>query len=109
MRAAHAGLKHASAPYRNSEALCDIMDGEGLRKATDAADLDVDDATGTQLQSRFCITRIVNGFVQAERGFEHLLQTRVKVEVVVPQRLLDHQQLESVEALHVLLVRQCIR
>ncbi len=37
-------------------------------------------------------------FVQADGGIQTLLQHGVKVEVVRPQRLLDHEQLELIEA-----------
>ena len=43
------------------------------------------------------IAGVVDGFVQADRGPQLLLQAGVVVDVVVPQRLLDHQQIELVE------------
>src|SRR3974390_1459291 len=77
------------------------MQSNGSGNPADAADLDVDDAAGTQLQRGFGIPRTSNGLVEADGSLDGLLQPRVEIEGVVPQRLLDHKQLESVEGLQV--------
>ena len=45
------------------------------------------------------IPRAPNGLIQADCGLKLLLQFRVKVKVVAPQWLLDHQQMEWFEFL----------
>ena len=43
-----------------------------------------------------------DGFIKADRGAQFFLQARVIVDVVVPQWLLDHEQIELVELAQVL-------
>src|SRR5208283_5677847 len=82
------------------------MDGNGLGEATNASDLNVDNAASAQLQCSLGVAGTADGFVEAERSLQLPLKARVEVEVIAPKRLLDHQQLESVEAHKVLGVSQ---
>ena len=70
------------------------MHGDRLGEASDPPDLDVDDAARAQFEGGFGVARAADGFIQADRRLQVLLQSRVEVEIVAPQRLLDHQQLE---------------
>ena len=78
------------------------MDGNRIRESADTADLDVHDSTRSEFQRSFGVARTANRLVQANRGLELLLKTCMEVEVITPQGLLDHQQLETVERLQVL-------
>jgi hypothetical protein len=44
----------------------------------------------------------VDGLIQADAGFQLFLQASMKIKVVMPERLLDHQQVESVKLFQVL-------
>src|SRR5258708_37383533 len=74
------------------------MDGDRLAEAADAADLDVDDAAGLHIDGGEGVAPVANRFVQTNVRFEAFLQHGAKVEVVVPERLLDHEQIELVPA-----------
>src|SRR5215469_16462485 len=78
------------------------MDTFCLREASDSADFDVDDAASTEFQGSFRIAGIANGFVQADPGPELFLQAGMKIDVVVPQWLFDHHQVELIELPQVL-------
>src|SRR5208283_5539079 len=97
-----AGFKHASAPHGNIVALGDIVDFLGLGETADAADFNVDDAAGACLKCEIGVARVVNGFVESDRGLDLFLQPSMQLDFVVPQRLLNHQQLERVEFTQVL-------
>ncbi len=76
--------------------------------AADAAQLDVDDFAGADFDGRAGVLDIVNAFVEADRRFELALQRGVGVDVVVAERLLDHDQVEGVELLQQRRVFQAI-
>src|ERR1035438_6425243 len=65
-----AGLEHAAAPDRNAGGLRDIVDAFGLAESGDAAELDVDDAAGVQLDGLLGVTRGANALVEADGGLE---------------------------------------
>ena len=50
----------------------------------------------------------MNRFVETDPGFELLLQSGMEVKVVVPKRLLNHEQIELVELLQMLHVVECV-
>ena len=106
--AADAGLEHAAAPDRDAALFGGVVDGDGLGEAADAADLDVDDAAGLHVDGGECVAAVANGFVETDAGVEALLQHGVEVEVVVPERLLDHEQVELVPAGDVVEVRHAV-
>jgi hypothetical protein len=49
-------------------------------------------------QGNGCLARVDDGLVEANRGAQFFLQAGVIEDVVVPKRLLDHQQVELIEA-----------
>ena len=55
------------------------------------------------------ITSVIDRLIQADRGLQLLLQPGVEIQVVVPQRLLDHQQSKLVEFLQVLDIIKSVR
>src|SRR5271169_4204836 len=97
MGAADARLEHASAPYRDAAFLRRIVYGDGLGESTDASQLEVDDLARLHLDGGQRITAVANGFVEADGCLQALLEHGMVVEIVVPQRLLDHEQIESVK------------
>src|ERR1700677_754711 len=56
MGAADARLEHAPAPYWNPALLGRVVNGDGFRKTSHAAQLDVDDLAGLHLDSRQSVT-----------------------------------------------------
>src|SRR5215468_7419329 len=109
MGAADARLEHSAAPHGYLRPLGYIVDRNCLTEAAYTPDLDVDDAAGAQLGRGLSVAAPVNRFIQADRRLQLLLQLRVEVEVVMPQRLLDHQEVETVELAQVLDLVQCVR
>src|SRR5215471_3119826 len=109
MGAADARLEHSAAPHRYLRPLGYIVDRNCFIEAAYAPDLDVDDAAGAQLGRGLSVAAPVNRFIQADRRLQLLLQLRVEVEVVMPQRLFDHQQVEAVELSQVIDLVQCVR
>src|SRR5271155_3801858 len=72
------------------------MHGDSFAEASDTTDLDIDDAAGLHGDGCERVTAIADGFIEAYGGLEALLQQGVEVEVVPPERLLDHEQVETV-------------
>ena len=73
------------------------MDLLGFREAANAADFDVDDAACAGLHSNGRGARADDRLVEANGGAQFFLQASVVENVVVPERLLDHQQIELIE------------
>src|SRR6516225_10106563 len=93
-----AGFEHAPAPDGNplGPAICLNVARAGV--AADAAEFDVDDAAGAELDGGLRIAKVGNGFIEAQHGFDLLLQLGVRVNVVPPQRLFHHEQVVVIEA-----------
>src|ERR1700723_977120 len=108
MGAADARLEHTAAPDWDAALLGRVVDGDGFGKSPHAAKLDVDDLAGLHLDGGQSVTAVVNGFVEADGGLQALLQQGVVEEVVVPEGLLDHEQVEGVELNEVVDVFQLV-
>src|SRR5580693_7981960 len=108
VRAADAGFQHASAPDRNGFLLAKIVDAAGCGVSADAAQLHIDDFAGADFDGGAGVLDVMDAFVEADRSFELALQRGVRIDVVVAQRLLDHDQVEGVEPLQVRSVFQAI-
>ena len=78
--------------------LRDIVDALGFGEAAHAAELDVDDAAGVHRDGLLGVMRRADAFVETDRRFELGLQLGVIDDLVVRQRLLDHHQIEFVQA-----------
>src|SRR5438045_4651656 len=102
MDAPNAGFQHSAAPVGDSVPLGNIVHLDGLTEASNPTYLYIDDPAGMQFSSSFGIARVANGLVQADRGLELLLQLGMKIEIVVPHGLFNHEQLDAVELLEVL-------
>ena len=70
VRAADARLQHAAAPDRNAGRLRDVVDLLRFGEAADAAQLDVDDAAGPQLDRLLGVMRGADALVEADRRLE---------------------------------------
>src|SRR5579859_5338471 len=102
MGAANAGFEHATAPHGDVVVAADIMNFDGFGESADASDFSVDDAACAALKGKGGGAGVHDRFVEADRSAQFFLQTRVVVDVVVPKRLLDHQQIELIEEPEVL-------
>ncbi len=98
MGASDAAFEHTAAPDGDAFFLGGIVDGYGLTESSDAAVFDVDDAAGLHINGGQRITAVADGFIQADGRSDAFLQHGVVVEVVVPERLLDHEQVEGIES-----------
>src|SRR6266852_9115919 len=99
MHAADSGLEHADAPDWNLLRLAQVVDAPRRGVAADAAELDVDDPAGAQLDGRAGVLVGVDAFIEANRSIEFALQFCVAVEVVPAERLRDNHQVIGLEAL----------
>src|SRR5215469_11059774 len=97
MGAADAGFEHAAAPDGNVILYAYVVDLFGFGKASNPANLDIDDAASATLHRAGGIAGIFDRLVQADGGPQFLLETGMVVDIVVPQGLLDHQQIELIE------------
>src|SRR6185369_17619494 len=77
----------------------DVMSSNGFGEAADSAEFDVDDPACSGLDCRGGISGVKDGFVETQRGLQLRLETRMSRDVVIPKRLLDHQQVKLVELL----------
>src|SRR5437763_9900325 len=102
MAAPYAGLEHAAAPDRDIVVLADIVDFFSFAEAAYPANLDINDAAGAGFDGGCGVAGMAYRLIQANRGLQFALQPCVIIDVVVPQRLLDHQQLEAIEFSQVL-------
>src|SRR5215475_10422094 len=108
VRAADAAFEHAATPYRNILAGTVGLNFAGAREASNAAEFDIDDAAGAEFNGGLRVTQVGNRFVETESCFDLLLQFGVRVEIVPPQRLFDHQQIKFIQAAQVLEIVQRI-
>src|SRR6267143_1778651 len=63
VNAPDAAFQHAAAPDRNVVRQAEGLDFSSTGVAADAAELDINDARGTKVESSLGITRVANGFV----------------------------------------------
>ena len=94
---ADAELVHPAAPDGHAAAVAVVVHPPGLEQAAQAADLDVDDPAGPQVERLAGVVGRVNALVEADRRLELGLEPGVVDDVVVGQRLLDQEQVEGVE------------
>ena len=87
----------------------DLMDLAGLQEAAHAASFDVDHSARAEADRGPRVVRGADRLVEADRGVDPALQRGVVEEVVVAERLFDHQQLEGVERLEQREVGQAVR
>ncbi len=73
-------------------------------KPANASQFDVDDVAGVEPDGLFSVVRGANGFVQADGRGQLRLQLRVIDDVVMRERLLNHHEIEIVEAAQVICI-----
>src|SRR5689334_6504066 len=96
---ADACLQHATAPDRDTTAMGRVVHSNCFIKPAHASDLDVDNPARAQRNRGLCVAAAMNGFVETDGSRKLLLQLGMEIEIVMPQRLLDHEQIEAVELL----------
>src|SRR5437870_2950251 len=97
MRATDAGFEHAAAPNWKSALATNFFHSLRLRVPADAAQFHVYHAASAEFQRMFRVFSGAYRFVEANRRFDLLLQSRVIENVVVRQRLLNHHKTKVVE------------
>ena len=97
MGASDAGFEHSAAPVGDFLHRTYIMNFQSLGESANAADFYVNDAARSGFAGEGGAARVDDRLVQANRSTQLLLQPRVIVDVVVPQRLLNHQKIELIE------------
>jgi hypothetical protein len=106
--AADAGFEHAAAPDGDGFFLAEIVNAARGGVAADAAELDIDDLAGADFDGGASVLEIVNAFVEADGSLKVALKFGVGVDVVVAERLLDHDEEEIVELLEERRVGECV-
>src|SRR5579859_8094195 len=81
--------------------MSDVVNGDGLTEAANAPNFNVDDLARAKLQRGLRVTPAVDGFIQTNAGFQLFLQAGMKVKIIVPEWLFDHQEVESVKLFQV--------
>src|SRR5882724_764334 len=95
--AAHAGFQHAAAPDRDVPSFGGVVDGNGFAHTPHPSGLDVEYAAGIEGEGELGIAGMPDGFVEAEFGLQLFLELCVVVDIVVPEWLLNHEELELIE------------
>src|SRR5438128_12437938 len=95
--AANAGFEHASTPHRQVMALAEIVNLLGLAKSSHAADFDIHDPASSGFDGSGTIAGVTNGFIEADRSVQFTLKPCVVIDVIIPERLFDHEQVELIE------------
>src|SRR5436309_12260846 len=85
-----------------------VVDRDSLTETANAADFDINNLAGAEFQRGLSVAPAVDGFIQADAGLQLLLQSGMEVKIIVPERLFDHQQVESIELLEVLDLIECV-
>src|SRR5882762_4666688 len=89
-------------------ALAKIVDAPRHGVAADTPKFDVDNLAGAQLDGGARLLFCMNTLVQADRRVQLFLQLEVAVEIVPPERLFDHHQVEAFELLEDRPIIQCV-
>src|SRR6267378_1687049 len=104
--APNAAFQHTAAPDRNVARQAESLDFPGAGVAADAAQLDINDASGVELESGLSVSGVADGFVETNRGLQLPLELRVIGDVIPPEGLFHHQQPKFIEALEMLQIGQ---
>src|SRR5271170_1176085 len=108
VRAADAGFQHASAPHGDGFLLAEIVNPVCGGVAANAAQFHIDDFAGAGFDGGAGVLDVVDALVEADGRFQLALQRGVRIDVVVAQRLFDHDQVEGVELFQVRRVFEAI-
>ena len=72
------------------------MNPPGIGQTSDAADFDIDDVRTPQRRATLRIVHRVNALVQTDRIPDFFPEKGVKVNIMLIQRLFDHQQMKTI-------------
>src|SRR5205809_6417492 len=78
-------------------ALAEIVNLSGLAETSNAADFDIDDPPRSGFDGSGTIAGVTNGFIEADRSAQFTLKPRVVIDVIVPERLFNHEEVELIE------------
>src|SRR5438094_2640020 len=79
--------------------LAEVMNVTRHGEAPDTAELDVNDFAGAKFHCRTGLLFGVDAFIKANRRFQSPLKFDVAVEIIPPERLLQHHQVKTIELL----------
>src|SRR5205814_8339293 len=105
---ANTGFEHASAPDGNIALETLVMEGDGFGEPTNPANFNINDPARTERDCLFCVAAVADGFIEANRSFQLPLEFGVVKNVIVPERLLDHQKIEGVKLAKMLEVGRAV-
>src|ERR1700748_2425175 len=77
--------------------LANVVHFSGFAESADAAYFYIYNPAGAGFDRGCGVARMPDGFVETYRRAEFALQARVVVNIVIPERLLDHQKVEAIE------------
>ncbi len=97
--ATDAGFQHTATPDRDGFGLAEIVDSARGGVTANAAESHIDDFAGGDFNGGAGVFDIVDAFVETDRRFELALQGGVGVDIVIAERLLDHDEEKLIEML----------
>ena len=109
MRAADTGFQHAPAPHRHVVSLADVVNLFRFSKSAYAADFDIYNPASPGFDGSGAIASVTDGFIQADGGTQLALKAGVVVDVIVPERLFNHEQIELVKLAEMVKIVECVR
>src|SRR5258705_2091346 len=94
---ADAAFQHATAPGWDILAEAVGLNLASTGVSADTTQFDIDDAASFKLRRGLRVSQLMDGLVEANPGLQLFLKFRMIVDVIPPERLFDHQQIEIVE------------
>ena len=91
LSAADAGFEHSAAPDGDISCEAVGLDCARIRMAADAAEFDVDDARGAELDSCGGVAHMLDRFIEAERSLQNFLKFGMGIDIVPPKGLFHHE------------------
>ena len=108
MSTSHSRFQHPAAPHGDIVLQGNVVNLDRFAETTHTAHLDIENPASSGLQRKIGVARIENRFVQTDCRLDRFLQAGMKIDFVIPERLLDHQQIEGVKFSEMLDLIQCI-
>src|SRR5580704_4434630 len=109
MGASDARFEHAAAPDRNLLGVADVVNLLGFAESSYTSNFDIDEAACAGLDRNGRSAGADDRLIEANGGAQLLLQPGVIENVVIPERLLDHQQIELIEGPEMFDLIECVR
>src|SRR5579864_7949976 len=102
MSAANTRFQHAAAPDRDTRTMGYIVNSNGFTKTAYASNFDVNNFACTQLDGRLRVPPAMDRLIKTYIGLQLFLQPGMKIKIVRPEWLFDHQQVESIKLFQVI-------